>query len=236
MDDYELKTVGADSDNEICLVDPLLKSQQQNIKQMRDALLSFDRDDIHSAKNAIQSITVMRIYHQVGRIIKFTEMMDRIEDNLYEAIDNNLSQLDTMDPQTMMLLLQIQKQLQDTMIESQKLIQPYMNIDFTSIAPVKEVEANSFGAAVITQESRSKIRESAQAVLTALTGEGDKPKSDVSDEFEGQMSIDDLLGAKPDVETPVPSPEVGNSVSQSAADFLASVDGGTPLNDSEVPF
>lgn len=245
MDEHELKTVGADSDDTLCFADPLLKEQQRQISQMRDTLLSFDKDDIHSAKNAIQSITVMRIYHQVGRIIKFTEMMDRIEDRLYESIDYNLAQFDTMDPQTMMMLLQIQKQLQDTMIESQKLIQPYMNIDFTSIAPVKETEANSFGAAVIDQDARSRIRESAQAVLTVLTNEPTK-STDINTEYtiDGQMSITDLMDANPTNSDSVAEKSAGSTevvsemhtVSQSAAEFLASVDGGTPLNDSEVPF
>lgn len=236
MDDYELKTVGANLDTDLSFADPLLKEQQRQITQMRDTLLTFDKDDIHSAKNAIQSITVMRIYHQIGRIIKFTEMMDKIEDRLYESIDYNLASFDTMDPQTMMMLLQIQEKLQSTMIESQKLIQPYLNIDFTAIAPTKEVEANSFGAAVFTQESRSKIRESAQAVLTALSGT-DSPNS----ETDGQPETTDTTEVSEVVNNSaeqVSAESVNSTVSSMAADVLADLDSNnqTPIGDDGVPF
>ena len=68
----------------------------------------------------------------------------------YDSIDMNLSGLDSADPATMLLLLKVQSQLQESMVLSQKLLEPYMNIDLVAIAPPVEINDNtSFGAAII---------------------------------------------------------------------------------------
>ena len=169
MDD-ELKTVGdvKPENTDLSAVDPLLKEQKNQVDQMRSALLSFNKNDMNSAKRAMQNITVMRIYHQVARIIKFTEMMDLLEDKLYESMIANMSQMDSFDPATMITLMKVQAQLQETMVQSQLLIKPYLDMDIESIAPPIELEETSFGAAIISQESRNNIRTGAQALLTEL--------------------------------------------------------------------
>ena len=169
MSENELKTFEAEDDKPI-LVDPLLKEQQAQVNQMRATLLSCNKSDPASAKIAVQNITVMRIYHQISRIIRFTDMMDRLEDKLYSSIEANLAQMDEFDPNTMLMLTKIQAELQDTMIESQKLLQPYLDMDITAFAPIQEATpADSFAATIISKESRNNIRNGAQAVLTELT-------------------------------------------------------------------
>ena len=183
MDD-ELKTFGvgepegitnispentsSEENTDLSSADPLLKEQKLQVDQMRSTLLSFNKADPNSAKRAMQNITVLRIYHQVTRIIKFTEMMDLLEDKLYAAMIENMAQMDNADPMTMMTLLKVQEQLQETMIQSQLLIKPYLDMDIESIAPQPELEETSIGVAIISQESRNNIRTGAQALLTEL--------------------------------------------------------------------
>lgn len=152
------------------LVNPLLREQVEQAAQMRDALLVCRKSDIHTAKGALQNIAVLQVYHQVARIIRFTEMMDRLEDKLYSSIDANLAQMDDFDPATMMMLVKVQGDLQKSMVLSQEMLKPYMDIDIESLAPVKDItEESSFGAALIPKESRNAIRSGAQALLTELT-------------------------------------------------------------------
>lgn len=186
----ELKTFEESDNTSIdtpeTFVDPLLKEQKQQAAQMRDALLTCKKNDITSAKIALQNIAILQVYHQVSRIIRYTELMDRIEDKLYDSIDMNLAQMDEADPNTMILLLKVQSQLQESMVLSQKLLEPYMNIDLASIAPPVEInEETSFGAAIIPKESRNAIRNGAQALLTELRN-AEKPseQSEVTEETE----------------------------------------------------
>lgn len=169
MSDDELKTFEADEDNVTHFVDPLTAKQKSHTDEMRSALLTCNFGDITSTKSALQYITLRRILHQVERIIKYTELMDRLEDKLYATIDQNLAEMDEFDPNTMMLLLKVQTQLQTSMIESQKLLQPYLEMDITAYAQPQDVDAeDSFMANIIPQESRNTIRTGAQALLTEL--------------------------------------------------------------------
>jgi hypothetical protein len=172
INEDSLKTVEESEelvDNTDTLLDPLLKEQKSQAEQMRAALLNCRKGDLTSAKVALQNIAILQVYHQVARIIRYTEMMDRIEDKLYASIDMNLAEMDECDPATMLMLLKVQSQLQNAMIESQKLLEPYMNIDLESIAPPQEIDdSTSFGVAIIPKESRNAIRNGAQALLTEL--------------------------------------------------------------------
>lgn len=181
--DNDLKTVGGvPEDNSLSLVDPILKEQKNQIDQMRSIMLSFDRHDMNSAKRAMQNITVLRIYHQVARMIKFTEMMDILEDKLYDSMIANIGQMDSYDPATLLMLSKVQSQLQDTMVQSQLLIKPYLDLDISTIAPPPEVEETSFGVSIISKESRNNIRNGAQALLTELRkANPDLPQESVDD-------------------------------------------------------
>lgn len=172
MSDNELKTVGAESEddnNTSLFIDPLTRQQRTHTDEMRSALLSCNFGDITSTTSALKYITLRRILHQVERIIKYTELMDRLEDKLYDSIDQNLAQMDEFDPNTMMLLLKVQQQLQTSMIESQKLLQPYLEMDVTVYSQPQETDKeDSFMANIIPQASRNTIRNGAQALLTEL--------------------------------------------------------------------
>ena len=190
-DENELKTVGAEDSQDTLstldddLVNPLLKEQQAQAAQMRDALLTCKKNDITSAKVALQNIAVLQVYHQVARIIRYTEVMDRLEDKLYSSIDANLSQMDDFDPNTMILLTKIQGDLQKSMVLSQDMLKPYMDIDLESIAPPRDInDETSFGAAILPKESRNAIRNGAQALLTELRNienPSDNEESDTDD-------------------------------------------------------
>ena len=188
MDD-ELKTVGEVSDvsdYDSGLVNPLLVEQTEQAAQMRDALLKCRKSDITTAKGALQNIAVLQIYHQVARIIRFIEVMDRLEDKLYASIDANLAQMDEFDPATMLMLVKVQGDLQKSMVISQDMLKPYMDIDLASIAPPPEVaDENSFGVAILPKESRNAIRNGAQALLTELTKTNTENRSDGEDNNDG---------------------------------------------------
>ena len=161
----ECKTVTSEAE----ILDPLYMKQQQDVAEMRASLLAFNSGDPGSARLAIQKITAMRFYHQLSRIIRYTDMMDRIEAKLYESIDRSLDRMNSDSPSTWMSLLQIQERLQKCTIESQKLLQPYLDIESLSFVEVPQAaEDVSFGAMLMEQESRDRLRSSAQAVLAAI--------------------------------------------------------------------
>jgi hypothetical protein len=99
-------------------------------------------------------------------------MMDKIEDRLYEAIDYQLDNCDIADDTTMVKLLGIQEKLQKAMIDSQKLLEPYLNMQIFNVAdlaPATTTSAdNPITKKLMTSESRDKIRYSAQSVIEML--------------------------------------------------------------------
>jgi hypothetical protein len=178
-----LKTVETEPEEntDLSLSDPLLKEQKEQIAQMRSTYVSFNKGDPNAAQRAMQNITVLRVYHQVSRIIKATEVMDALEDKLYDSILSNIGEMDSFDPATMMALLKVQEQLQTNMIQSQQLIKPYMDMDILSFAPQPEMEDTPFGVAIISQESRNNIRTGAHALLTELRkANPDLPQDDAN--------------------------------------------------------
>ena len=149
------------------LLDNLYSSQKEGVSKMRASLLASSADNPTSMVHAIRSITVMRIYHQLTRIIKYTEMMDKIEAKLYESVD---AQLDDMDNNlaTVAVLVKLQSDLQKSMIESHKLLEQYMNKDIfntVDLVPEPEVESNVIS---LNSEKRDSIRTKAQLLLEEL--------------------------------------------------------------------
>lgn len=149
------------------IVDQLYSAQKEGVSKMRASLLASSPENPNSMVGAIQKITVMRIYHQLIRIIKYTEMMDKLEAKMYSAIDH---QLDTMGDNlgTASILLKMQSELQKSMIESHKLLQPYMDIKEFSVVdlmPTEEVESNVVS---LDTEKRDAIRTKARLLLNEL--------------------------------------------------------------------
>ena len=151
------------------LVDIYAK-QCEDVSKMRTSLLMFNENDPISTKRAMQNITVLRVYHQMARIIRFTEMLDKIEDKMYSAIDNTLNDMDEYDEGTWVKLASLQEKLQRSMIESHKLLEPYL--DFTQLSVIEsnpiEDNSNTFASMMLNQESREKLRSSAQQVIAEL--------------------------------------------------------------------
>lgn len=164
-------------------MDPLYEKQKENVTKMRSALLSCSSDNLSSAsaKQALKNITAMRIYHQIARIIKYLDLMDKVEDKLYKSIESTLDRLDENSMGTWHMLIGIQSQLQKTMIESHKLLQPYLelqDIQVIDLIPSAESSTEISSANVIPAESRQKIRDAAGCVLQSLEALDDSKDSE----------------------------------------------------------
>lgn len=163
MDD--IKTV----DSSEVVYDPVYQKQKEGVAKMRTSLLACTQDNGISIKNTIESITAMRVYHQLMRIIKYTEMMDKLEDKLYRSIDKVLDTTPD-DAPTMLMLLKIQEQLQKSMIDSHKLLQPYLDIrNFFDLEVVSADSSEPSGIQLqLKTEERDRLRSNAQQVIQQL--------------------------------------------------------------------
>ena len=160
--DYDLKTFEGTSDP---LLDPIYAKQKQDVAKMRTSLLACDLDP-KLATTSLKSIAVLRVYHQVSRIIQYTELMDKLEAKLYQAIDHQIDNMDIDRPTTWMTLLNIQERLQKNMIESQKLLQPFMDLtEFTCVENDNNAPTTTIS---LDANKREKLRTSARAVLQEL--------------------------------------------------------------------
>ena len=158
-----------DDSNDGLDMNPLYKKQREGVAKMRTSLLACTEDNGVSVRHAIESITAMRVYHQLLRIIRYLEVMDKLEDKLYDSIDSTIDRVSARDPTTWMALLDIQERLQKNMIASHKLLEPYLDIqDFTAIDLTSAEDAQTPAALIMDSEIRDRLRTSAQAVLTEL--------------------------------------------------------------------
>lgn len=149
----------------------LYAEQARDVEQMRQALLTFRKDDPNSARKAIQNVTLLRVYHQLERIVRYTDMMDQIEDRIYQSIQAKLDNTDPEDEDIYYTLIPIQERLQKMMVESHKLLEPYLNFEQLSTfdIPVNEDPSQAFASMILDQESREKVRTSAQELLAAIS-------------------------------------------------------------------
>lgn len=163
----DLETV---ENSNVIVPDPLIAKQREDVAKMRASLLCCSEDP-HTATQAMKNITVLRVYHQISRIIRYLEMMDKIEAKLYESIDAALDRMDVNSGVTWMTLLNIQERLQENLISSHKLLQPYLNVQEFSIedlAPTVTTSPTGDGSSILSRESRDRLRSSAQQVLEIL--------------------------------------------------------------------
>lgn len=150
------------------LLDPLRRSQKADIEQMRASLLACN-DNPALARTALNKITVLRVYHQIARIIKYTELVDKIEDKIYESIEHTVDNANTASPSTWMMLLEAEEKLQKLMIESQKLISPYLDLQSFDMVDLANTEdADRVSAIQLNADTRDRLRNSAQQVLLQL--------------------------------------------------------------------
>lgn len=162
----KIKTVDGDETKKF---DSLLSLQTEGVERMRTSLLSCSIENPVSVSSTIKQVTVLRIYHQLARVVKYTELMDRLEEKLYDSIDYLIDNSDESDTTTLIQLLSVQERLQKSMIDSMKLLEPYMDIlnyDISEMMPQPE-EVNPMSN-LLTADSREKIRNGAKAVLVEL--------------------------------------------------------------------
>lgn len=176
----EAKTVGAPDDLS------LLVDRANLVSGMRSSLLSFNKSDPAAATKAIRNVTLLRVYHQVERIVKYTEMCDKIEDRMYQSIDAKLDNTDPDDDGLWFTLLHVQEKLQKIMIESHKLLEPYLNVEQLSAFEIPNDQpdpSDSFTTMILDQESREKVRTSAQQVLAAISALESLPEEQQKEEI-----------------------------------------------------
>lgn len=156
----DLKTVEGST---IITTDPLSAKQHEGVAKMRASLLACSEPELVPA--TIKQITTQRVIHQVARIIRYIDMMDKIEDALYTSIDRTLDSIDsTPGPMAMATLLTLQERLQNNMINSHKILEPYLTIvDQVDMMP-EAVEPNE----VYDRPTRDKVRSAAQLLLAEL--------------------------------------------------------------------
>lgn len=175
MADFETVEGSVDVDS---TVDPLYSKQKEGVARMRTSLLAFD-GSLGSARQALNNITVLRMYHQVARVIRYIEMMDKIEAKMYEAIDRTLDNANPNTPGTWMMLVDLQEKLQKNMLDSHKLLQPYvdqLNEVDSYVEAIESVQGPT--QEVLDKPARDRLRLAAQSVLDALHDQSEEPKND----------------------------------------------------------
>lgn len=149
-------------------IDPLYAKQKEDVAAMRTSLLACT-GDATLTKTALQNISVLRIYHQVSRIIRYLDLMDKLEDKLYQSIEYTVDNADPSRTATWAMLLSIQERLQKNMLESHKLLQPYLNIEEFQIVDLAAAHTtNNSDDLLLSADSRERLRSRAQAVLAEL--------------------------------------------------------------------
>lgn len=148
--------------------DPINIMKREDVARMRTSLIACSIENPTATKHAIQQITVLRIYHQVARIVKYLELMDKLEDKLYSSIECTINNAADANPSTWMMLLNIQEKLQKNLLESHKLLQPYLDLEEFSITDLLPAEQSIPTNQLMPPESRERIRNTAQAVLAQL--------------------------------------------------------------------
>lgn len=160
----DVKTV----DNPLSSIsNPLLRKQHEDVAKMRTSLLCCP-DDPYSARRTMKHITVMRVYHQVSRIIQYLDTMDRLEEKLYESVNKTIDKIDTDNSCAWVTLVTMQEKLMKNMIESHKLLEPYLNMPDLFIDEVESIQTAPDGTSILSKSSRDKLRTSAQQVLAIL--------------------------------------------------------------------
>lgn len=164
----DIKTV----DSSVTIADPMYARQKELVSRMRTSALACTDDSLLSSRHALQGITALRVYHQVNRIIKYLDMMDKLEDKLYSSIDYAIDHAEESNPSTITALISIQNQLQKSMIESHKLLQPYLDIQEFTIMDLAQASTDSSTSdsspALMNSEDRDRLRTTAQTILKEL--------------------------------------------------------------------
>jgi hypothetical protein len=151
-------------------VDPLIAKQREDVARMRTSLLACDANP-QLASTALKNVTVLQVYHQISRIIRYTELCDKLESKLYESMDSLIDRLDTDSNLTINALLNAQERLQKLMIESNKMLAPFLDMtSYIESVRVDDASEDNAPKATIALDAtrREKLRNSAKQVLLEL--------------------------------------------------------------------
>lgn len=151
-------------------VDPLIAKQREDVERMRTSLLACDANP-QLASTALKNVTVLQVYHQISRIIRYTELCDKLESKLYESMDSLIDRLDTDSNLTVNALLNAQERLQKLMIESNKMLAPFLDMtSYIESVRVDDASEDNAPKATIALDAtrREKLRNSAKQVLLEL--------------------------------------------------------------------
>lgn len=163
------KTFG-NSHNADSQVDPLNVIKKESVERMKTALLATNLGDPREASTALRQVAILRVYHQVTRIIQYLDLMDKLEEKLYESIELDLVTLDTMDDRNVTRLLSIQDHLQKSIIQSNKLLESYIDMnDYPVFLEVQSENLDNNTALALPASDRDRIRDAAGRVLEELS-------------------------------------------------------------------
>lgn len=176
-------------------------SQCDDVQRMRDQMLTFNKTDPNAIRKAIQNVTILRVQHQLKRIIRFTEIIDKLEDRIYQSIDAKLMNSDPDDETMYLTLIPIQERLMKSMIESHKLLEPYLKIEQLSALEVPQDAdpTQSFTTMIMEQESRERIRTGVQSLLNVINtfdGHAEDVTAKTAVQSEAQKALDELKSKK----------------------------------------
>ena len=155
------------SESDVLLEDPILKIQREDIAKMRSSLLCCN-GDTSLIKRTLTDITVMRIYHEMSRIIRYTEMMDKIEDKMYESMSYAVEHANAESSGTWLMLMEMQKGIQKSMSNSYNLLKPYLSLSKTDMSAMATAIDTNVEAIPLDTKSRDSIRSTAQHILSLL--------------------------------------------------------------------
>jgi hypothetical protein len=149
---------------------PTYEQQKQGVSKMREALLA-SADGTMTVSTAMQRVTALRIFHQMNRVIQYTEMMDKLEAKLYEAMDFAITATDITNRHDMLILVGLQERLQKNFLDSQKMLQPYIEMGEAFKNYVEYTEDNDIlKDQLASPDGREHIRIAAQRVIKQLAG------------------------------------------------------------------
>lgn len=161
------------------LLNPIDARLHEDVEKMKTSLLACTNENGITAKGGMQLMAAARVQHQMKRIVKYLELMDKLEAKLYTAMEEQIDKLDPSRLSTISLLMDYQERLQKTMIESHKLLQPYLQIESFSALDMTITAASSTSAEstgiidILPPESRDRLRTNAQAIIMELQREAE---------------------------------------------------------------
>lgn len=176
MTDDKLKTVEDVEDSQetekvlepdIIIEDPIIQVQREDVSKMRTSLLSCN-GDMSSVRQAMTNITILRVYHELTRIIRYTELMDKLENKMYESMEHTIDTADVTSASTWLMFMEMQKNLQKSMATSYALLKPYLSISKTDVSAMTSTLDTNTDPLPLDTKSRDNVRATAQAILALL--------------------------------------------------------------------